>query len=328
MSNNRKTLLASIASVIADYREGEIDTPDSAHVDAWISQFDAAVQESILSELHHVLKKTYITKTEVEKFLSNLATAAKLVGAAPHDFWKSANFLNIQGGGNSQSELLQMFDLVLQKTCGLGIDECGSNDGPYIYLDDVVFTGNRVKNDLIKWLKSSAPAKAKVHVIVIAFHRGGQYYAKTKIAEACAAEKKSLDITWWRRLEMEDRKTYVNNSDVLRPSSFPSDALTQAYVKGLKYAPLIRRGTNIGENKFFTSNAGRCILEQEFLKAGVHIRSICPYLNVYQRPLGNMVLESLGFGALVVTFRNCPNNAPLALWAGDPWYPLFPRKTN
>ena len=41
-----------------------------------------------------------------------------------------------------------------------------------------------------------------------------------------------------------------------------------------------------------------------------------------------MILESLGFGSLVVTFRNCPNNAPLALWAGDPWYPLFPRRTN
>jgi hypothetical protein len=41
-----------------------------------------------------------------------------------------------------------------------------------------------------------------------------------------------------------------------------------------------------------------------------------------------MVLETLGFGSLIVTFRNCPNNTPLALWAGDPWYPLFPRITN
>ncbi len=42
----------------------------------------------------------------------------------------------------------------------------------------------------------------------------------------------------------------------------------------------------------------------------------------------HMTLETLGFGSLVVTFRNCPNNAPLALWVGDPWYPLFPRTTN
>lgn len=328
MSSNRKALLASIAAAIADYRKGEIATPDSAHVDAWIDQFDAAVQQPILSELDHVLKKTYITKPEVKTFLTSLTTTAKLAGATPCDFWKSANFLNIQGGGNSQREMLQMFDRVLQKTCGFGVDECGSEDGPYIYLDDVVFTGNRVRNDLSAWLKSSAPPKAKLHVIVIAFHRGGQYYAKTKIDEVCAVAKKSLDITWWRCLELEDRKTYVNDSDVLRPSSIPGDALTQAYVQGLKYAPLVRQGNSVGENKLFTSDAGRCVLEQEFLKAGLHIRSICPQLNVYQRPLGNMILESLGFGALVVTFRNCPNNAPLALWAGDPWYPLFPRKTN
>jgi hypothetical protein len=55
---------------------------------------------------------------------------------------------------------------------------------------------------------------------------------------------------------------------------------------------------------------------------------MCPNLNKYQRPLGNMLLETLGFGSLIVTFRNCPNNAPLALWAGDPWHPLFPRTTN
>jgi hypothetical protein len=41
-----------------------------------------------------------------------------------------------------------------------------------------------------------------------------------------------------------------------------------------------------------------------------------------------MKLETLGFGSLIVTFRNCPNNAPLAFWVDSPWYPLFPRTTN
>ena len=60
----------------------------------------------------------------------------------------------------------------------------------------------------------------------------------------------------------------------------------------------------------------------------MRIREMCPHLNQYQRPLGNMVLDTLGFGSMIVTFRNCPNNAPLALWTGDPWYPLFQRTTN
>lgn len=34
-----------------------------------------------------------------------------------------------------------------------------------------------------------------------------------------------------------------------------------------------------------------------------------------------------GFGAMVVTYRNCPNNCPVALWwSVDSFVPLFPRK--
>ena len=79
---------------------------------------------------------------------------------------------------------------------------------------------------------------------------------------------------------------------------------------------------------FFSSEEGRDVLEQELLVAGAKIRDLCPQLNKYQRPLGNMILETLGFGSTIVTFRNCPNNAPLAFWAGNPWYPLFERKIN
>jgi hypothetical protein len=54
------------------------------------------------------------------------------------------------------------------------------------------------------------------------------------------------------------------------------------------------------------------------------------------RPLGYDYLKSLGFGAILVTYRNIANNCPLALWWGDPnkayplnaWYPLFPRIVN
>lgn len=328
MASARTRLLESIAATIADYRQGEIAPPDAAHVARWINQFEATVRDPLLAELDQVLTRTYITRVEVETFLASLVTNAKLAGDNPCDFWRSANFLSIQGGGNSQREMLKMFDQVLRATCNIGLDQCGASDGPYIYLDDVIFSGNRVKNDLVGWLASGAPAAATVHVVVIAYHRGGQYYASTKIDGACAAAGKTMGISWWRSLEIEDRKRYVNDSDVLRPSSLPEDEATQAYVASLRYPPVIRQGAGVGEHKFFSTDAGRCLLEQEMLQAGLHIRSICPYLNTYQRPLGNMVLDTLGFGSLIVTFRNCPNNAPLAFWAGDPWYPLFPRKTN
>ena len=102
----------------------------------------------------------------------------------------------------------------------------------------------------------------------------------------------------------------------------------QAYVQAMKYEPTLRQPGNVGGKALFSSDEGKTLLEQEFLKAGARIRQICPNLGATQRPLGHMTLDTLGFGSLIVTFRNCPNNAPLALWVGDPWYPLFPRTTN
>lgn len=326
--SKRSRLLESIAKTIADYRAGEIDPPTVAHVERWIGQFAKGVQEPMLAELDHVLGHTYIPKTSVQKFLTSLIKNKNLVGADPCSFWEDLEFLDIQGGGNSQREMLQMFDGGLQKNCGFGIDDCGEDPEAYLYLDDAIFTGNRISSDLTSWIQSTAPPKAKVHVVAIAFHRGGQWYANTNIQKAAKAANKVLDLKWWRCVEIEDRNHYTNTSDVLRPTSLPADELTQDYVASLRYKPVLRVPGNVGENKFFSSEEGRNLLEQELLKAGLRIRSRCSKLNVYQRPLGNMVLEALGFGTLLVTFRNCANNCPLAFWAGDPWYPLFPRKTN
>lgn len=321
-------LLNSIAGTIADYRAGEISTPTPEHVETWIEQFDHGVQDPLLEELDHVLKQTYIPKATVLEFLSGLVKHEDVAGRDPCSFWEAVKFLDIQGGGNSQREMLRMFDSLLKEECDLGIDACGADPKAYLYLDDGVFTGNRIRNDISSWTQSDAPQDAKVHVVTIALHRGGQFYAEAGIQEAAQRAGKKINVCWWRCVSIEDRKKYIDSSDVLRPRSLPQDELTREYVQGLKYAPVLRKPGSVGKNKFFSSEEGRHLLEQEFLKAGVLIRSMCPYLNVYQRPLGNMVLETLGFGSLFVTFRNCPNNCPLAFWAGDPWYPLFPRKTN
>lgn len=324
---DRASLLQSIATTIADYRAGQIAPPTAAHVDRWISQFDLAVQLDMLAELDHVLSNTYVPKATVTNFLTQLSTNARIAGTDPSAFWKSVNFLDIQGGGNSQTEMLALFSAALSASCGFTTDDCGSIGGPFVYLDDAIFSGNRVRSDVIAWLPN-APSPATLHVIVMAYHQLGRWYADTKIAEASKAAGRILNIHWWRGLELEDRKAYITDADVLRPKSIPADQAVQNYIQPFKHPPTLRTGTSLGKAKLFASDAGRHLLEQELLKAGVRIRQQSPLLGHYQRPLGNMVLETLGFGSTLVTFRNCPNNCPLAFWAGDPWYPLFPRKTN
>jgi len=196
----------------------------------------------------------------------------------------------------------------------------------FVYLDDAVYSGGRVKSDLIRWIQTDAPASANVAVIVMALHALGEWFAKGDITKAANAASKAINVTWWRSMMIEDRKAYMSNSDVLRPTTIPAEAA--AYVATLGAEPILRAGTSVGSKQFFSSGVARNLIEQEFLKAGVRVRQMCGLLPPQMRPLGCTLMKTTGFGSMFVTYRNCANNAPLVLWAGNPWYPLFPRKTN
>lgn len=326
--SERQVLLASIAQTVQDYRDGSLPKPITDHVERWVQQFDADVQLPILREMNHVLTNTYFSKEKVSTFLRGAIRTVKLTGANPKDFWRSANFLDIQGGGDSQTDMLALFSKLLQEELGIGIEDCGQGNDVFIYLDDGIFTGNRVRRDLEGWVGDRAPAQAKVHVICIAEHSGGRYYANGRIQEVLRASSKQIEITWWHAIELEDRRKYSASADVLRPTALPDNQAVRDYVAGMQYQPTLRAPGSPGAAGLFSSDAAKILLEQAFLKAGVRIRQICPNLGATQRPLGHMTLETLGFGSLIVPFRNCPNNAPLAFWVDAPWYPLFPRTTN
>lgn len=322
-----KKLLDQVASIIADYRTGEVPSPDADHVRRWISQFEEPVRETVLRQMAHVLGQTYLSRERCEEFIRAVAKSKKLAGDDPGAFWRSVHFLRVQQGGQSQADMLALFGATLKKTYGIQKLPNGSSD-TFVYLDDVSFSGNRVLNDLRAWIASTAPALGKVHIIVLALHTGGQNYAQGALLKAAKDAGKTLTFKWWRSVEVEDRRDHTNVSDVLRPTKLPPDALVQAHVAKMQYQPVLRAPGSVGELGVFSSDDARQLLEQEFLKVGCRVRQMCPNLPVRHRPLGFSFLETLGFGTMMVTYRNCPNNAPLALWVDDPWIPLFPRKNN
>jgi hypothetical protein len=221
-------LLATAASIIADYREGEIFGPDAAHVDRWLSQFDEAIREPLLTEMNHVLGRTYVSKKNAEAFLVGLATLKKIAGDNPKDFWVNAKFLDVQMRGKSQHELLSLFGPPLKQATGLEIADCGKQPNSYIYLDDGIFTGMTLIQSLTPWLKNEAPQKTTLHIIVMAGHAGGKYYAETSLKKVATGAGKEIDFHWWALLALEDRKANINISDVLRPTSLPDDERTRA----------------------------------------------------------------------------------------------------
>lgn len=320
-------IIETILAKIADYRSAEIGPRTKQHIVQWANQFDAAVRDPLLAELAHVLEHTYFSRSDVEAFLTGIVKSEKIAGDDPCSYWRDARLLDIQQRGASQRELLSLFQDILERECGIRGTVARDGGDTFVYLDDALFTGNHVRRDIEAWVNDDAPTAADVLVIVVALHEGS-YYHQGELDKAIAKSGKKIKVHWWRCITLEDRKKYINNSDVLRPRAIPADAKVQEYVGSFKYDVALRTSDGRGNNKIFSSEEGRNLLEQVLLCKGVYIREICPHLGASLRPLGFTSLEMLGFGSTFVTYRNCPNNCPLAFWAGDPWVPLFPRKIN
>ncbi|MEK7469882.1 MAG: hypothetical protein AAB074_21145 [Planctomycetota bacterium] len=334
--SERHRLLESIAKITSDYRTGEVAAPSPEHVERWVAQFDPKVRDPLLAEMEHVLRRSYLSRKTVTTFLGKQVMNNKLAGASPCAFWKAAHFLRIQKNGHSQEEMLDLFADCLKSQCSIDLADCGSAEGAYIYLDDASFSGSRMGSDLEEWILTKAPKKATVHVLVIAVHALGEFLATNRLDKAADRAGKKIDFHIWRAITIENRKAYRHSSEVLWPVSLPRNKDVQAYADEEDRYPFEpRTAIPTSTQTFFTSEAGRQLLEREMLLAGVRIRSMSANPKKIMRPLGFSAF-GLGFGSMIVTFRNCPNNCPLALWWGDPdstsegplnWYPLFPRKT-
>ncbi|MDA0799269.1 MAG: hypothetical protein O2884_11455 [Chloroflexi bacterium] len=326
----------ALADTIADYRSGDDEVaPRSPElVEQWAAQFPAEVQSDVLSSLLYTFERTYVSQTDFEHFLGALASTDKLSpGVDPAEYWKHANLLDIQQGGASQKEILHLFDGVLKSIHGFGADDTGSEDGDFIYLDDCIATGSRVRSDLVQWVKEDAPKHSRIKIITPAHYRG-TFWIDGHIARAAKDAGKTVRINkwFWPSLELENRKARKSQSDVLWPDSIPTGDSVAAYVTQLEdagYPPELRTLGQVGSAGLFRDDAAKVTLEREFLRRGCEIRATSPNLPAKMRPLGYHNLECLGFESMVVTYRNCPNNCPLVLWVDQPGIPaLLPRKTN
>jgi len=286
-----------------------------------------------IREFDHVLKQTFITKENVSTFLRKLVRNRALAGGEPKKYWETANFLRIQQNGRSQKEMLGLFSNSLEDECDLDIGDCGDDKGDFIYLDDIIFSGSRVGFDLEKWIVDDAPRSAKVHVIVAAWHTLGRFLVERRLKEVIATSGKTIAITYWRAATVENQRVHKNTSGVLWPTAVPNVPEVLAYMALPSRFPFDPRQPSEKATEPFSSEAGRQVLENEFLIAGAKIRAMSENPKQSIRPLGFSPF-GVGFGSMIVTYRNCPNNCPLAMWWGDPkadsgalhWYPLLQRE--
>jgi hypothetical protein len=198
-----------------------------------------------------------------------------------------------------------------------------------VYLDDALFSGSRIIQDLETWMPN-APSKSTVYICVIASHTYGEYWCQQRrVPEIANTYDKEIDLQFWKSDTFENRRSYRDRASVLWPAAVPDNPDVVEYLLSAEHSFDRFQPRAVSRNPIspFATESGRQLLETEFLRAGARIINSHNEVRRSLKPLGFSNFEP-GFGSLVVFYRNCPNNTPLALWWSlGGWHPLFPRKT-
>lgn len=323
--------IEQLAEILKDYRANELLNPKKENIKLWLNQFSLGNQEIILDEMINICNKLYLTEIEIDDFLKGLVTNEKLTNHNPKHFWSNISLLNIQQNGNSQNMLVTKFQKIIFDEIGISVAVNDNTKNNYIYVDDFLFTGNRLFQDITK--NFDINVNAKIDIIYIAYFKQGQYYNNKRLIN----NFKNIDFKFWRMAGLENNINCQNQSHILWPTeNIKQDIDVINFLNNYTKDQTIYRNINQPKGPYcesfdiFSNEHNRQILEKEFTLAGLKIISKIGIS--HWKPLGFSPFNNLGFGAMVFSYRNCPNNTPLCLWWGDwdhnsIWYPLFQRKT-
>jgi hypothetical protein len=328
-------LCQSIAGVISGYRNNEFGVYDEHHVKRWIDQFSLDERSIVLQETNRILKKNFITKKLFDEFIESAISSSKIYGKNKDEFWKNVSILEIQKNGDSQKELNELFCEQLNKEYKV-LTPINKVSNDFIYLDDFIFSGNRLYSDLASWLRDEAPTKCSITIITIGWYVYGQYNTENRLKKLLQSIDKNIVIKF-RSLKshrFENRLSGINRSEVFWPTSCITDVVEiKNYLEDKEFTPKFRVPNGI-KNRVF-SRSRREEYEKIILKYGIKILSFPRKTNKMVKPLGYHFFNEIGFGSTMFSFRNCPNNNPLVFWWGDPnapashpfrkWYPLMQR---
>ncbi len=326
----RQALLESVAGTIADYRRGEIQAPTAAHVEHWLCQFHPAHQPVVLSEMDRLLKLYYVSEANARDFVRRFLTSKTLFGHDARGGLRRTEFLATQRKGGSQRDLLKLVDETLSEQHGLTLRDCDDAPTQYVYFDDCLFSGRTALDDLTEALPTLSRGSTLRLVFFAVYWDGVSYLQRAFVPQA---QQRGVQVTFWRAHEFCNLPRFRKRYDCLWPRTDYGEPAVIAYAdsvtaEGRPEPRLFRPRESIEEEALFSSIGAREVVERAFLTTGARIILECQQPAPVMRPLGYEGQPSLGYGAIFATYRNCPNNCPLALWWGVPgqWYPLLPRK--
>ena len=324
-------LMGQIAAKLIDYRNPPQGGMTINHVNRWISQFELNDRRFVLEETDRLMGVGYFSESDYRRVVSGIATDEE-----NESFFRTAAFLNIQNQGTSQLEFLHL----LQQDCVEDFDVVTRMTQPsrvnsfreFIYVDDVSFSGSKAINDL-SWFIEHFGLQ---NITIFVYFLGGHTYATWKIKDQL--ERKFVDrnisvaVGGGEFVFVENQLRNSSYSEVLWPKA-QSVSVPQWAAGQINYLGAYRNG--YVANNFFPDEQRRDRFEAILTKVGFDILGHSQNPSPVIKPLGFSTFNGVGFGGTIFTYRNCPNNTPLAYWWGtylrtrnralDCWYPLMKR---
>jgi len=343
-----QTKAQRIVKIIGDYENNTISVE---HILDWANQFEEADRSFILDELATIFEKSYLSKDQcinlIKKYIIFWTNHFKYPSV--HAFLLETKFLDLQAPEKSQKELLAFLNDIVTTSYGISLEKCGRNPKHYIYLDDVLSTGNTVYRQVEGWLNTqneTNPQKSNyehikhngltLHICLLCAHTWGKDNVEYRFMKAFGNDvKKHIKYQWYYLVE-NNIKAYNPKLNHLLPIDNQTPEIQQ-YLASLDFATAhedraYRKTTQPTAEILFSSQTSRIRLENIFLKKGIEILSRVQNLRVQQlRPLGYTIKshKTFGLGTLFFTYRNIPNNCPIVFWwANNNWKPLFALKNR
>ncbi|AVK83605.1 hypothetical protein C3943_08485 [Lysinibacillus sp. B2A1] len=324
------TKIDELVNIAGDYQNCKFD---KEHVEKWLGQFPEDSQETIIEALNYTLEKSYVSKGTIKNYIQELIEFDGIFNEPISNF----NFLNIQIKGSSQIDLLQIFE----ENSGVAelkyVTDGKFSGERFIYIDDVFYTGNRLRRDIENWV-NNVEDKTRIKRLDIVYYfiyDANFEFVKDKLKELLP----NTEIKIWRKSQLNNNIKKLDTYDAYLPCENPNySTTTNDFISKLdnsrsdaqkQYINLLRPAHVNNKSEYFTNEVDRRKLESALFEAGVSIYN-AEVTNESFKPMGYDYNKTLGFGNIIITFRNAPNNSPLALWWGtenlNSWYPLFPRK--
>ena len=176
----------AIASIISDFRYSELGKRwDSNHVHCWIGQFIENDRGAILAETFHILSRTYYKKDKLTEFYKRVLNC--LAKENPLDTY---SFICNQEKGCSQKTMLSELERLATEMYSAKLNTCVEPEEAAeicIYIDDGLYTGRRIRDDLSRFLDNAK--NKRIIVFLIVSYSNNLHYCQSEL------EKQASKVT-------------------------------------------------------------------------------------------------------------------------------------